>query len=435
MQTSKGETGDSAWRSLGRRTWDEAWEAEQSGRLLRADSIVTLGPKDVAAAAAHTKTAWSEPVATVCEDERASVGAQSAQLVSVCELRLTARVVRATKIPQGLILWPDTSYVRLTAVVDGRDVTCQEELLVIPKAESTASMAEPGGAEEAKSARENSKGETGEMVGSDEVQPGQTEVVLKLGGAKIQAVLGRDDASDSVPAVSLRVEVLVGRVVTARGAVDLGDALKTNLSQSSSTRAKLNLQGGGEMVFVLGFDVVEHVSEGVQEETVEDQAGVLAAPSAPEGSCPRVTGDHVELGRATGSIGIEHFLENIACWGLAAGSIGSAASRDNLNSSPAAVPKEPSASVSAADASVGGSLEEAHLPSGDFDRTVFPNLLEWLSQIHPDPTFLRLALEKTDNYSFPRVEAPYLAALLKHGGLLSEAFQAVEMIASKGRGE
>lgn len=421
VQASNGEMGDSAWRSLGRRTWDEAWGAEQGRRLLRANSVVAIGSEGDTAIA-HPKMTWREPVATVCEEERASIGSQSPPLVSVRELRLTARIVQATKIPQGLVLWPDTSYVRLTAVVDGRDVIFQEEVLAIAKAGPTATMDNI-----------KSKGETGEMIGSDQLRPGQTELVLKLGGPKIRTVLSRDDASDSVLGLSLRVEVLVGRAVTARGTVGLGDVLKTSLSQASSTRAKLSLQGGGEMVFVLNFDVVEPLSAGVREETAEDQAGVHAARSAPEGIPP----DHIELGRATGPVGLERFLESIACWGLGEGSISSASIRDSHNSSPAAVrvPQESSASVSAGDASIGSSLKEVHLPSGNLDRTAFPNLLEWLSQIHPDPTFLRLALEKTDNYSFPRVEAPYLAALLKHGGLLNEAFQAVERIASKDQGE
>lgn len=436
MQASDGEMGDSACRSLGRRTWDEAWEAEQGRRLLRANSVVAFGSED-GIAEAHPEMAWGEPVATVCEEERASVGAQSPPLVSVRELRLIARIVQATEIPQGLILWPDTSYVRLTAVVDGRDVACQKEVLAIAKTGSTATTGETGGVEEAKDSGNNSKGKIGEVGGSDQLRPGLTELVLTLGGPKTQAVLDRDGASDSVPALSLRVEALVGRAVTAEGAVDLGDVLKTSLSKASNTHTKLSLQGGGEMVFALSFDVVEPSSAGVREKAAEDQAGAHAARSVSEDSCARVTGDDVELGRATGPVGLELFLENIACWGLAEGSIGSAASRDNHNSSPSAVcvAQEPLASVSAGDSSVGGSLEEVHLPSGNLDRTVFPKLLEWLSQIHPDPTFLRLALEKTDNYSFPSVEAPYLAALLKHGGLLSEAFQAVEMMASEEKGE
>lgn len=436
VQASYGEMGESAWRTLGRHTWAEAWWAEQGRRLLRANSVVAFGSEGDAGIA-HPKMARREPVATVCEEERASVGAQSPPLVSVRELRLTARIVQATKIPQGLVLWPDTSYVRLTAVVDGRDVACQEEVLAIAKAGLTAPTGETRGAEEAKGSGDNSKIETGGTAGSDQLRPGQTELVLKLGGPKIQAALGRDDASDSVLAMALRVEVVVGRAVTARGAVDLGDVLKTSLSQASRTRAKLSLQGGGEIVFFLGFDVVEPLSAGVRQDTAGDQAGAHAARSTPEGSSPRVTVDHEELGRETGPVGLERFLENIACWGLAEGSIGSAASRYSHNSSPAAVrvSQESSASVSAGGASVGGSLEEVHLPSGNLDPTVFPKLLEWLSQIHPDPAFLRLALEKTDNYSFPRVEAPYLAALLKHGGLLSEASQAVEMIISKDQGE
>lgn len=437
VQPSDGETGDAAWRSLGRRTWDEAWEAEQRWRLLRANSVLAFGSEGDAVA--HPEMDGSEAVATVCEERASVVSEQSSPLVSGRELRLTARIVQATNIPQGLILWPDTSYVRLTAAVDGRDVSCQEEVLEIARSGSTATMGEAGVSGEAKGDGENSHGEAVGMLGSDELRPGQTEVVLKLQGPKIQAVLRSDDATGSFPALSLRVEVLVGRAVTATGAVDLVDVLRTSLSQSSSTRAVLSLQGKGEMVFVLGFDVVEPLCAGVREETAQGQAGVLAAPSASDRSRSRAMDDDEALETATRSAGscLERFLQNIACWGHGEGSIGSANSRDNHNNSPAAahVPQEPCANVSAGGGSVGGNLEEVQLPSGSLDRTVFPNLLEWLSQVHPDPTFLRLALEKTDNYSFPRVEAPYLAALLKHGGLLSEAFQAMEMIAHKDRGE
>lgn len=43
VQASYGEMGESAWRTLGRHTWAEAWWAEQGRRLLRANSVVAFG--------------------------------------------------------------------------------------------------------------------------------------------------------------------------------------------------------------------------------------------------------------------------------------------------------------------------------------------------------------------------------------------------------
>jgi hypothetical protein len=49
--------------------------------------------------------------------------------------------------------------------------------------------------------------------------------------------------------------------------------------------------------------------------------------------------------------------------------------------------------------------------------TVYDSVVAWLEAVQPDPAFLRRALEKTGSYSFPAAEAPFLAAVLSHGGL------------------
>jgi hypothetical protein len=49
--------------------------------------------------------------------------------------------------------------------------------------------------------------------------------------------------------------------------------------------------------------------------------------------------------------------------------------------------------------------------------TVYESVVAWLGAVQPDPAFLRRALEKTGSYSFPAAEAPFLAAVLSHGGL------------------
>jgi hypothetical protein len=51
--------------------------------------------------------------------------------------------------------------------------------------------------------------------------------------------------------------------------------------------------------------------------------------------------------------------------------------------------------------------------------TVYDSMIAWLEAVQPDPAFLRRALEKTGSYSFPAAEAPFLAAVLSHGGLAS----------------
>lgn len=52
-------------------------------------------------------------------------------------------------------------------------------------------------------------------------------------------------------------------------------------------------------------------------------------------------------------------------------------------------------------------------------------LMGWLESINEDPAYLRKALEKAGNFSFPKCEYPFVACLLKHGGLVGEAFAAV----------
>ncbi|CAN0420608.1 unnamed protein product, partial [Ectocarpus sp. 8 AP-2014] len=120
-------------------------------------------------------------------------------------------------------------------------------------------------------------------------------------------------------------------------------------------------------------------------------------------------------------------LESIAGRGLT-GAVTSPASRIDSSSSPVvcSAAEPPSVGVATGDSSLGGRRKAPE----DRDESLLPDLMDWLGRSNPDPAFLRMALEKTDSYSFPIVEAPFLAALLKHGGLVGEAFHAAEMMSA-----
>jgi hypothetical protein len=47
--------------------------------------------------------------------------------------------------------------------------------------------------------------------------------------------------------------------------------------------------------------------------------------------------------------------------------------------------------------------------------------LNWLENILPEPSSLRIVLERSGSYNFPSCELPFLACLLKHSGLVEEA--------------
>lgn len=426
--------GLSAWRSLGRRSWDEARSAEQQGRLVRTRSFLAWGRGHENLPRPGIPRSDSDYPATVAEEELAANCGQS-RLLPGGDVRLTAQIMRATNIPQGLVLWPDDQCVRLTATVDGRDVSSEESVLNIATPSSEVTTSKVIGAAERTGVDGSSKGGTEPALGDNETQAGQTQLVVELQMPNIRAAGGDDQQSEPLPAFLLRVEALVGRVVTARGSVDLSELLKKSLSQPSSTRTVLRLSGGGEIVFVLTLSWVSFCSASEREEVPQGQTGVLTPPSASERCGIGPTDGSSDATLQPAGACVERFLSNVASWGLDEGVC--AATSDNSKSSPGVLSgvEGPSVGmrVGTGDDSGGGNDEETRVGSCSRDDSVFPELVEWLGQSHPDPPFLRKALEKTGNYSFPLVEAPFLAALLKHGSLVGEAFQAAGKISTKGK--
>lgn len=416
VQASEDILGESAWQSLGRRSWDKAWSAEQQGRLVRTRSFMAWGGRseDIP----HPGISRGEFVAT-CTEDCVGSGGRSRSL-SVGNIRLTARVVQATNIPQGLVLWPEVPCVRVTATVDGRDVSCQEEILNTSKSSSPATSSEKVEQDDGPSVETCTDG-----------QPRHGEVVLELQLPKMRAML--DEESDSLPDLWLRVEILVGRVVTATGRVDLKKELKASLSGSSTRRTVLSLTGGSEIVFVLSLSRDSMLSASSREVLPHGHTGMPTLSSVCEGDWPQTNDAPLEVGPK--ETRVERFLDSIACWGLKESSNGAARIGDSKSSPMASsIPKAPSVGIAEGETSVGGSHEERHRGSGGQD-SLFPHLVEWLGRSHPDPVFLRMALEKTNNYAFPLVEAPFLAALLKHGGLVGEALQAAEQLSTWDKGE
>lgn len=390
--------GESAWQCFGQRSWDAAWTAEQQGRRIRSHSVMAW--EERGAGTPRSNTAQGEFVAAF-EEETEECGHSRGQSRSSAdgEVRLSARIVQATKIPQGLVLWPDMPCIRVTATIDGRDVSCQEEVIDTHFLGSTAAPSTHHAPDE---------------EGSSEARPG--EIVLELQLPKAQAVI---DGTFPSTALSIRVEVVVGRVVTATGSMDLSEELKASRSGSSTRRSALSLTGGGEIVCVVDlnrkagmsasarqvFPTTRNVFEGDGSQTNDDEP-LEAGPN----------GTH-----------LEHFLDTIACWGVPGGPGGAASSGSvNSKSSRLAYPT-PTEKTSSGE-------KDEERPLGTVEPS-YPELVEWLGRTHPDPSFLRLALEKTNSYAFPLVEAPFLAALLKHSGLAGEAFQAVAILSTTNKGE
>jgi hypothetical protein len=53
---------------------------------------------------------------------------------------------------------------------------------------------------------------------------------------------------------------------------------------------------------------------------------------------------------------------------------------------------------------------------------------EWLEKLDSEPLTMRKALEKIGNYRFPSCELPFIASLLKHVGMIDEAFSVTEAL-------
>lgn len=419
MHASEDILGESAWQSLGRRSWDAAWKAEQKGRLVRTRSFMAWGGRS--AGTVRPGAAYDGCMAALAEEEclDGSVGVQSGSLAEG-EVRLAARVVRASKIPQGLVLWPDVPCIRMTATVGGLDVTCQEKLLNIPTSHPSAS---------GESVAEGAEGWS-EASSNDQAGPGGLVLEMQLPKMQTQerqAVTDAEDQGGSLPALSLRIEVLVGRVVTATGMVDLSDELKASLMGSSTKPAMVKFTGGGEVAFVVDLHrqaILPPDAGGLP----QTRAGMPAiAPSVRKGGRLETSNESLE-DDGPNATHLEHFLDSIASCGLEVDSNDSIGGVDSTRRS--------SAMGVATEQKVGrGNGERQHGGSKEQDGSSFPNLVDWLGRSHPDPTFLRSALEKTNSYAFPLVEAPFLAALLKHGGLVEEAYQAAEKLSMWDKGE
>ncbi|CAM9591597.1 unnamed protein product, partial [Scytosiphon promiscuus] len=379
--------GESAGRSPEYRSWDTAWNAEQQGQQPR----TAFSRRSGLGAAGGENT---------CSD-----GGGRPKCSSDSDIRLTAHIEHAAKLPQGLVLWPDTPSVRLSAVVDGQDISWREEVLKVSKSSSPMTC----GAE-SKEKENRTEGTAGEDQG------GQRDLVLELKLPKMPAVIDREEDA-LFPNLSLRVEVLVGRVVAATGTMDVhSDELKASLSGSISRRVVVSLTGGGKITFTLDIRRGIISSTSSWEQLPQTHAGKPSLPSVCEGSRTQANDESSEMRLKTSCL--EHFLHSVACHGSAVSSVKS---------------KSLAEIFAFAEASEGNAPKEHHRRSGDQDESAFSGLVDWLGRSHPDPAFLRMALEKANSYAFPLVEAPFLAALLKHGGLVGEAFQALETISTPGK--
>lgn len=423
IQASEDVMGESAWHSLGRRSWAQAWSAEQDGRPVRTRSFMAWGSAD------RSGTSGGGYPAAGTEGKSG--------LASGAGLRLTARIVKARNIPQGLVLWPDDPCVRLTATVDGRDAGSAEEILIIAEPTSGSRSPTTGGGTDADKRRGvdgSNRCHRGAMFErDDDVRVGQAEHVFEV--RSLPAAVGDGVERAYVPVVSLRVDVFVGRVVAATGQTDLVDLLKASASESSSAHAWIPLSGGGEISLFLELGRLESPVMGALEDAPQDSSGSHTPPdaSAVHGGL-RLHSQSLDLSIGPEEAHLKSFLDNIASRGL--GDLPAAGSdNDSQQSFYSAVEELSSAVDSGKGPSRDSDGEPRALSARQGGDSVFTDLVAWLSQSHPDPPFLKMALEKTGNYDFPVVEAPFVAALLKHGGLAGEAVQATEMMSRRDKGK
>lgn len=408
--------GEAAWHSLGRRSWAQAWNAEQEGRPVRTRSFMAWG------SAESSRTSGGEYRAAVAEAESG--------LSSRDGLRLTVRVVYARKVPQGLVLWPDDPCVRLTTTVDGRIAGCAEEVLIV--AESDPASRSP--IESSDDIDVSFAGSTrcwrGAMVKRyGEVRVGQREHVFEV-WTDAAAVGGMKD-----PVVSIRVDVLVGGVVAATGQTRVDDMFEACLLDPSSEHVSIGLSGGGEISLAIKLGQLESPAMGALEDAPQGSSRSHTSPDASvvHGGLP-LHGQPLDPSIGPKGTQLKCFLDTIASWGLGEHST-TGSNGDTQKRFSSAVEESPGC-VNSGNGSWRGSDGERQAWSGrQGGDSVFPDLVKWLSLSHPDPPFLKMALEKTGNYDFPPVEAPFVAALLKHSGLAGEAVQATEMMSRRDHGK
>jgi hypothetical protein len=73
-------------------------------------------------------------------------------------------------------------------------------------------------------------------------------------------------------------------------------------------------------------------------------------------------------------------------------------------------------------------LEIAHGFNLNQEDSLVSKFYEWLEKIDAEPPMMRKALERTNNYRFPLCELPFVACLLKHSGMIEEAFLAAQSL-------
>jgi hypothetical protein len=73
-------------------------------------------------------------------------------------------------------------------------------------------------------------------------------------------------------------------------------------------------------------------------------------------------------------------------------------------------------------------LEIAHGYNLEVEDSPVAKLYEWLEKIDAEPLPMRKALEKNDNYRFSSCELPFIACLLKHAGMMEEAYLASQSL-------
>lgn len=406
----------SDWQSLGRRRWEQAFRGEQEGRLVRTRSFMDWSSReDGGALKAHDDAGYASSDKENANDEGRFVS-QSRR-----EIRLSVKVAWATKLPTGLVLWPDDPYICLTAVLDGRYMNSSEELLV--HTESVTNVhASPTTHDEGEMKADQQWAECEhKSLDEEAVEKGQVRVGRKLHVFMLQipertvfgTVKGQEDA---VPSISLRVLVKVGNITTASGEVDVPEA-----QTSGSTLTALRLDSGGEICLAVDLVHVDSRSLGSRENAHENRSGKHARPAAFNAGSVRMSDPCVES-RTREVFCSQKFLSSIV-------SSGSRTDEDPVSSScNAGDASQHSSSHVSREASTNIDGDESELIVEVSGGSLYQDLVEWLGRSHPDPPFLRAALEKTGNYSFPLVEAPFLAALLKHGGLVDEAFEATKIM-------
>ena len=433
---------------------------EQKGRLNRSCSLMAWGSSGLGATCDGALD--NHHPRTVAED--GFIASQQQRRRSL--FQLTVRIVRAAELPRGLVLWPDSPCVRLTAAVDCHDVDTHEEILQTNTATNTEAVSSKSSS--ASTPKSPAATNVNKRQGTPPLDQANAEVITEasqvLAGHAAHVLLlelpipdtrnvdGSVQWDGSLSSVCLRLEVLVGRVVTAKGEVDLKELVQASLAElessnrqttGRSTTSTVKLSGGGEVVLALDMiratpSVVESVGDTVgsgkreRDRDVKTSSQVDASETCSAPECDRVTR-------------MENFLRGVASYATTAvavdgdnreisalmdGGHQATGSSSTIRLGSASVgPRNWNDTGNSANTgtNTGMNITEALGSGVGRHESAFYELTSWLGLSHPDPPFLRAALEKTGNYSFPQVEAPFVAALLKHGGLVGEALKVAEM--------